>query len=80
MTKVNFYDDAYDSLLQFAVIIAKHNGKWVFCKHKERSKPLWKLLIDKDKTNLSNFEASFFGYQLFVPSGIPPYHGQYVLV
>ena len=37
MTKVNFYDDVEDSLLRFAVIIAKHNGKWVFCKHKERS-------------------------------------------
>lgn len=37
MTKVNFYDDANDSLLRFAVIIAKHNEKWVFCKHKERS-------------------------------------------
>lgn len=36
MTIVNFYDDVEDSLLKFAVIIAKHNGKWVFCKHKER--------------------------------------------
>lgn len=34
--KVNFYDDVDDSLLKFAVIISKHNGKWVFCKHKER--------------------------------------------
>ena len=25
-----------DELLKFAVIIAKHNGKWVLCKHKER--------------------------------------------
>ncbi|MBR3768198.1 MAG: NUDIX domain-containing protein [Clostridia bacterium] len=24
-------------LLKFAVIISKHNGKWVFCKHKERN-------------------------------------------
>ena len=37
MTKVNFYDDVEDSLLKFAVIIAKYDGKWVFCKHKERS-------------------------------------------
>ena len=29
MTKVNFYDNVEDSLLRFAVIIAKHNGKWV---------------------------------------------------
>lgn len=33
---VNFYDDVDDRLLKFAVIIAKHHGKWVFCKHKER--------------------------------------------
>ena len=37
MTKVNFYDNIDDSMLKFAVIIARHNGKWVFCKHKERN-------------------------------------------
>ena len=37
MTKVNFYDSIDDSMLKFAVIIAKHNGKWVFCKHREKS-------------------------------------------
>ena len=31
MTKVNFYDSINDSMLKFAVIIARHNGKWVFC-------------------------------------------------
>ncbi len=36
MMKVRFYDFAEDALLKFAVIIAKHDGKWVFCKHKER--------------------------------------------
>lgn len=36
MTEVNFYDQIDDSLLKFAVIISKTNGKWVFCKHKER--------------------------------------------
>ena len=35
--KVNFYDNVDDELLKFAVIISKHNGKWVFCKHKERN-------------------------------------------
>lgn len=25
-----------DEFLKFAVIIAKHSGKWIFCKHKER--------------------------------------------
>lgn len=34
--KVRFYDNVDDSLLKFAVIISKSDGKWVFCKHKER--------------------------------------------
>ncbi|MGN1131147.1 MAG: NUDIX domain-containing protein [Ruminococcus sp.] len=33
---VNFYDKVDDSLLKFAVIISKSEGKWVFCKHKDR--------------------------------------------
>ena len=36
MIEVNFYDEIDDSLLEFAVIISKSNGKWGFCKHKER--------------------------------------------
>lgn len=36
MTEVKFYDSVSDELLKFAVIISKTNGKWVFCKHKER--------------------------------------------
>ena len=36
MTKVKFYDSISDELLKFAVIISKTQGKWVFCKHKER--------------------------------------------
>lgn len=36
MTEVKFYDEIDDGLLKFAVIIAKTDGKWVFCKHKER--------------------------------------------
>ena len=35
--KVNFYEFAHDELFKFAVIVAVHNGKWVFCKHKNRS-------------------------------------------
>ncbi len=34
--EVRFYDDIEDSLLKFAVIISKSDGKWVFCKHRER--------------------------------------------
>ena len=36
MLEVKFYDGVEDELLKFAVIISKSNGKWVFCKHKER--------------------------------------------
>ena len=36
MTQVKFYESVDDSLLKFAVIIAKSAGKWVLCKHKER--------------------------------------------
>ena len=37
MVEVRFYDEADDSLLKFAVIIAKSADKWVFCKHRERN-------------------------------------------
>ncbi len=36
MLEVKFYDTVDDALLKFAVIISRSNGKWVFCKHKER--------------------------------------------
>lgn len=36
MLEVKFYDNVDDKLLKFAVIIAKTNGKWVFCKHRQR--------------------------------------------
>ena len=34
--EVKFYENVEDSLLKFAVIIARSEGKWVFCKHKMR--------------------------------------------
>ena len=37
MTKVRFYDEAEDKLLKFAVIVARTEGKLVFCKHRERN-------------------------------------------
>lgn len=37
MTKVNFFQKAKEEQVKFAVIAAKYNGKWIFCKHKERS-------------------------------------------
>ena len=36
MLEVKFYDQVEDNLLKFAVIISKTEGKWVFCKHKDR--------------------------------------------
>lgn len=36
MVEVRFYESIDDSLLKFAVIIAKTDNKWVFCKHRER--------------------------------------------
>lgn len=33
---VKFYDEIEDSLIKFAVIIAKTDGKFIFCKHKSR--------------------------------------------
>lgn len=36
MLEVKFLEQIEDSLLGFAVIIARTDGKWVFCKHKER--------------------------------------------
>lgn len=37
MTEVRFYGSVNDNLLKFAVIAARTNGKWVFCKHKDRN-------------------------------------------
>lgn len=36
MAEVKFYNDVADTLLKFAVIIARTDGKWVFCKHAQR--------------------------------------------
>ena len=41
MLQVKFYEQAEDALLQFAVIIAKSGGEWVFCKH--RSRDTWEI-------------------------------------
>ena len=35
-TILKFYDKAEDPRIKFAVIASRSNGKWVFCKHKER--------------------------------------------
>lgn len=36
MIKVQFYESVEDHLLDFAVIVSKYQGQWVFCKHRER--------------------------------------------
>ena len=35
--EVRFYDSVEDFLIKFAVILARADGKWVFCKHRERT-------------------------------------------
>ena len=38
MPKVAFEDisTVEDSLLKYAVIVSRHHGKWIYCKHRER--------------------------------------------
>ncbi|MGN0181786.1 MAG: NUDIX domain-containing protein [Candidatus Ornithomonoglobus sp.] len=36
MLSVTFHETIDDEKLKYAVIAARHNGKWVFCKHKRR--------------------------------------------
>ena len=35
--EVRFYEEMEDERLKFAVILARADGKWVFCKHRERT-------------------------------------------
>lgn len=37
MLQVTFCDSAEDAHIKYAVIAARYEGKWVFCKHKNRS-------------------------------------------
>lgn len=61
MLEVKFYENISDELLKFAVIISKTNGKWVFCKHKERNtyevpggrRELGETIIDTAKRELT---------------------------
>lgn len=34
--KVKFYNEINDKDLKFAVIMARYDNRWIFCKHKER--------------------------------------------
>lgn len=35
--EIRFYDEADDGKLKFAVILARSGGKWVFCRHRDRT-------------------------------------------
>lgn len=37
MTQLHFYEEVEDSRLKFAVIIARMDGKYIFCRHRERN-------------------------------------------
>jgi 8-oxo-dGTP diphosphatase len=37
MTEVFFCDDVDKALLKYAVIAARYEDKWIFCRHKDRS-------------------------------------------
>ncbi len=37
MTEVRFYGSDVNRPFKYAVIVARYNGKWVFCKHRERN-------------------------------------------
>lgn len=37
MANVKFYDKIDEEKSEFAVVISKMNGKWVLCKHKDRT-------------------------------------------
>lgn len=53
---VRFYEEIEDSLLKFAVIIAKKDGKFIFCKHKERE--TYEIPGGHRETGESVFEAA----------------------
>ena len=65
MRIVKFYDEVDDSLLKFAVIITKTNGKWVFCKHKKRN------TSGRNYEVFLNFYISFSLYQKVILHSLP---------
>lgn len=36
MIEVKFYEEVKDEKLKYTVIVTRYNGKWVFCRHKDR--------------------------------------------
>lgn len=41
MKQVTFYNSCPEEELKYAVIVARFQGKWIFCRHKER--PTWEI-------------------------------------
>ncbi|MBQ7858881.1 MAG: NUDIX domain-containing protein [Faecalibacterium sp.] len=37
MPEIKIYEQVDDVLLKFAVILARHRGQWVLCKHRQRT-------------------------------------------
>ena len=37
VTEVRFYEEIDDAQLKFAVILARSGGKWVYCRHRDRT-------------------------------------------
>ena len=58
MLAIKFYElgEIKDSLLKFTVIVSKYNGKWVYCKHKERD--TWEIAGGHIEQGESPLEAA----------------------
>lgn len=41
MIRIRFHEQADDALIRFAVLLARIQGKWVLCRHRERT--TWEL-------------------------------------
>lgn len=52
--EINFYDKVEDNLVTFVDIISKYHGKWVLCKHKERSTYEWLGGHREDKESIED--------------------------
>lgn len=56
MVEVHFFDAVKDSLLKFAVILSKTDGKWVFCKHRQRT--TWEIPGGHREENEAIFDTA----------------------
>lgn len=56
MVEVYFFDAVKDSLLKFAVILSKTDGKWVFCKHRQRT--TWEIPGGHREENEAIFDTA----------------------